>query len=103
MLRRALYGVRTRNSGDATLRGILALRLRRGLVGDACVRWIAIALMVTGACIFALALFADAFGIGAAGSAFGWKQLIGTMLGGGICLGGARGWWELAHPGAGET
>jgi hypothetical protein len=25
------------------------------------------------------------------------RQLIGTMLGAGICLGGARGWWEGAQ------
>lgn len=66
-------------------------------MGDARVRWIAIGLVVLGALILALSLFADAFGIGAAGSNFGWKQLIGTMLGAGICLGGARGWWELSH------
>jgi hypothetical protein len=44
--------------------------------------------------MLALALFADALGIGAAGGDFGWKQLIGAMLGAGIFLGGARGWWE---------
>lgn len=60
-------------------------------------RWIAIGLMVGGACILALSLFADALGIGASGSSFGWKQLIGTILGAGICLGGARGWWQLSH------
>ena len=67
-------------------------------MGDACVRWIAIGLIVTGALILAVSLFADAFGIGASGSDFGWKQLIGTMLGAGICLGGVRGWWDLSHP-----
>jgi hypothetical protein len=58
------------------------------------VRWIAVVLMVVGAVMLALALFADALGIGASSSDFGWKQLIGTMLGAGIVLGGARVWWE---------
>jgi hypothetical protein len=53
-----------------------------------------VVLMVVGAAMLALALFADALGIGAAGGDFGWKQLIGAMLGAGIFLGGARGWWE---------
>jgi len=61
------------------------------------VRWIAIGLIVIGALLLALALFADTLGIGSAGGGFGWKQLIGTMLGAGICLGGARGWWESAR------
>jgi hypothetical protein len=73
------------------------------VVGDICVRWIAIGLMVTGALILAFSLFADAVGIGASGSDFGWKQLIGTMLGAGICLGGARGWWELSRTRASGT
>ena len=51
--------------------------------------------MVTGALILGVSLFADAVGIGAAGSDFGWKQMIGTMLGAGLCLGGMRGWWGL--------
>jgi hypothetical protein len=73
------------------------------VVRDVCVRWIAVVLMGVGAAIFALALFADALGIGAAGSAFGWKQLIGTMLGAGIFLGGARGWWDHSRTRAGGT
>ncbi len=60
-------------------------------------RGIAIGLIVTGALLLALSLFADALGIGSAGGGFGWKQLIGTMLGAGVCLGGARGWWELSR------
>lgn len=56
-----------------------------------------------GAFILALSLFADALGLGAAGSDFGWKQLTGTMLGAGICLGGARGWWELSRTRADGT
>ncbi len=55
----------------------------------------AIGLMVMGALILGVSLFADALGIGAAGSDFGWKQMIGTMLGAGLCLGGMRGWWGL--------
>ena len=66
-------------------------------------RWIAVVLMVVGAVILALALFADALGIGASGSDFGWKQLIGTMLGAGIFLGGARGWWAYARTRANRT
>jgi len=53
--------------------------------------------MVSGALLLTLSLFADALGIGSAGGDFGWKQLIGTMLGAGGCLGGARGWWELSR------
>lgn len=60
-------------------------------------RWIAIGLIVVGAVILALSLFADALGIGASGSGFGWKQLIGTILGAGICLGGGRAWWQLSR------
>ncbi len=60
-------------------------------------RWIAIGLIVTGAALFVVSLFADALGLGAAGNDFGWKQMIGTMLGAGICLGGARGWWEISR------
>ena len=66
-------------------------------------RGIAIGLMVVGACILALALFADAVGIGAAGSGFGWKQFIGAMVGGGLLFGGARSWWEIARSRARET
>jgi len=61
------------------------------------VRWIAIGLMAIGTLLFLVSLFADALGIGAGSSDFGWKQLIGTMLGTGLCLGGVRGWWEMAH------
>ncbi len=60
-------------------------------------------LMVVGALMLALALFADALGIGAAGSEFGWKQMIGTMLGAGIFLGGARGWWADSRARASGT
>ena len=60
-------------------------------------RWIAIGLVVIGALLLLASLFADVLGLGAAGSDFGWKQLIGTMLGAGLCLGGARGWWEMSH------
>ncbi len=60
-------------------------------------RWIAIGLGVIGALLLLASLFADVLGLGAAGSDFGWKQLIGTMLGAGLCLGGARGWWEMSH------
>jgi hypothetical protein len=61
------------------------------------VRWIAIGLIVIGALLMVVSLFADALGLGAAGSDFGWKQLIGTMFGAGCCLGGARGWWALSR------
>jgi len=60
-------------------------------------RWIAIGLIVTGALLLVISLFADALGLGAAGGDFGWKQVIGTLLGAGICLGGLRGWWELSR------
>ncbi len=60
-------------------------------------RWIAIGLMVIGALLLLVSFFADTLGIGAVGSGFGWKQLIGTTLGAGLCLGGARGWWEMSH------
>ncbi len=66
-------------------------------------RWIAIGLIVVGAVILVLSLFADALGLGASGSGFGWKQLIGTILGAGICLGGARAWWVMTHPRARGT
>lgn len=72
-------------------------------MGNVCVRWIAVVLMVVGAVILALALFADALGIGASGSDFGWKQLVGTMLGAGIFLGGARVWWERSRTRANGT
>jgi hypothetical protein len=65
------------------------------------VRWIAVVLIVVGAFMLALALFADALGLGAGGSDFGWKQLIGTMLGAGSVLGGARGWWQRSRRRAG--
>ena len=56
-----------------------------------------------GALLLVASLFADALGLGAAGSDFGWKQLIGTMLGAGCCLGGARGWWALSRTRANGT
>ena len=58
-------------------------------------RWIASGLIVIGTLLLFVSLFADALGIGAAGSDFGWKQMVGTMLGAGLCLGGVRGWWAL--------
>ncbi len=66
-------------------------------------RWLAIGLMVIGALLLVVSLFADALGLGAAGSDFGWKQLIGTMLGAGLCLGGLRGWWAMSRTRANET
>ncbi|MDQ2787328.1 MAG: hypothetical protein M3Y58_20250 [Chloroflexota bacterium] len=60
-------------------------------------RWIAIGLIVIGTLLLFVSLFADTLGIGAGGSDFGWKQVIGTTLGAGLCLGGARGWWGLSH------
>ncbi len=60
-------------------------------------------LMILGALLLAISLFADALGIGAAGGDFGWKQLIGTVLGAGSCLGGARGWWDLSRTRRDET
>lgn len=60
-------------------------------------RWIAIGLIVIGALLLVVSLFADALGFGAAGGDFGWKQVIGTLLGAGICLGGLRGWWGMPH------
>jgi hypothetical protein len=53
--------------------------------------------MVIGALLLVVSLFADALGLGAAGSDFGWKQLVGTMFGAGLCLGGARGWWAISR------
>ena len=66
-------------------------------------RWIAIGLIILGALLLAISLLADVLGLGAAGSDFGWKQLIGTMLGAGLFLGGARGWWAISHPRARRT
>ncbi len=66
-------------------------------MGERSVRWITVGLIVIGALILILALFADRFGFGARGSDFGWKQMLGTMLGAGLIFGGARGWWEIAR------
>ena len=60
-------------------------------------RWIAIGLIVIGALLLVASLFADSLGIGAAGGGFGWKQVIGTLVGAGLCFGGARGWWDLSY------
>jgi hypothetical protein len=66
-------------------------------------RWIAVAVFVVGLVLLVLALFADQLGFGASGSSFGWKQLIGTIVGAGLCVGGALGWWRVtrAEPGEG--
>lgn len=56
------------------------------------------AVMAAGAFLLALALLADRIGVGAPGGAFGWKQMLGAMLGAGLLFGGARGWWEIGHP-----
>jgi len=74
-----------------------------GYGGGDTVRWITIGLMVGGALILIVTLLADVLGIGAAGSDFGWKQLIGTTLGAGLLFGGARGWWETTRTRAGGT
>lgn len=65
-------------------------------------RWIAIAVMCVGAVLLILALFADQIGIGSAASGFGWKQLLGTILGVGLIFGGALGWWRITRAGAGN-
>jgi hypothetical protein len=65
-------------------------------------RWVAIALFIIGLALLIVALFADRLGFGAAGSGFGWKQMIGTIVGAGLCLGGALGWWRIAHVGPEE-
>ena len=44
-------------------------------------RILAIAFIVVGALLALVSVFADAVGLGAPGSTFGWKQLLGTVLG----------------------
>jgi hypothetical protein len=44
-------------------------------------RILAIAFVVVGALLALVSVFADAIGFGAPGSTFGWKQLLGTVLG----------------------
>ena len=73
-----------------------------GYGGGDTVRWITIGLMIGGALILIVTLLADVLGIGAAGSDFGWKQLIGTTLGAGLLFGGVRGWWETTRAGGTE-
>ncbi len=65
-------------------------------------RWVAVALFVIGLALLIVALFADAFGLGASESGFGWKQLIGTIVGAGLCVGGALGWWRITRSGSSE-
>jgi hypothetical protein len=65
-------------------------------------RWVAIGLIVIGLVLLVAALFADRFGFGASGSGFGWKQMIGTILGAGLCIGGAIGWWRITRAGQEE-
>jgi hypothetical protein len=65
-------------------------------------RWVAVAVFVVGLVLLIVALFADQLGFGASGSGFGWKQLIGTIVGAGLCIGGALGWWRITRAGSGE-
>ena len=44
-------------------------------------RLLAIAFIVVGALLALISAFADQIGFGAPGSTFGWKQLLGTVLG----------------------
>jgi hypothetical protein len=65
-------------------------------------RWVAIGLIVVGLVLLVVSLFADQLGLGASGSGFGWKQLLGTIVGAGLCVGGALGWWRMARTEPGE-
>ncbi len=51
-------------------------------------RILAIAFIVVGALLALVSVFADAIGFGAPGSTFGWKQLLGTVLGAIILIAG---------------
>ena len=51
-------------------------------------RILAIAFIVVGALLALVSVFADAVGLGAPGSTFGWKQLLGTVLGAIILVAG---------------
>ena len=51
-------------------------------------RILAIAFIVVGALLALVSVFADAIGFGAPGSTFGWKQLLGTVLGAIILVAG---------------
>lgn len=61
-------------------------------------RGITVAVMVIGVLALAVSLLADRIGIGASGGDFGWKQMLGALLGAGLLFGGARGRWECMHP-----
>jgi hypothetical protein len=65
-------------------------------------RWIAIGLIVVGLALLIVSLFADSLGFGAKGSSFGWKQMLGTIVGAGLCLGGVIAWWRMGRTGSGE-
>jgi hypothetical protein len=65
-------------------------------------RWIAVGLLVVGLALLIVALFADQLGFGASGSGFGWKQMVATIIGAGLCVGGALGWWRLTRTDPGE-
>ena len=51
-------------------------------------RILAIAFIVVGALLALVSVLADAIGFGAPGSTFGWKQLLGTVLGAIILVAG---------------
>ena len=51
-------------------------------------RILAIAFIVVGALLVLVSVLADAIGFGAPGSTFGWKQLLGTVLGAIILVAG---------------
>lgn len=51
-------------------------------------RILAIAFLVVGVILAAVSVLADQVGLGAAGSSFGWKQLLGLVLGIVLVIGG---------------
>jgi hypothetical protein len=51
-------------------------------------RYLGIAMIVIGVLVVLISVFADSFGIGAQASVFGWKQILGTVVGAVVCLAG---------------
>jgi hypothetical protein len=61
------------------------------------VRWIAIAMVVLGLAVTLGSIFADELNLTGGGVGLGWKQLIGTIVGLALLLGGAA--WLIMPPG----
>jgi hypothetical protein len=61
------------------------------------VRWIAIAMVVIGLAVTLGSIFADDLNLTGGGVGLGWKQLIGTIVGLALLLGGAA--WLIMPPG----